>query len=57
MNLIPGFSFFSSPQNGIRQEHVMLNPFAFAPPSLRSGTSQAKLREASRSLNRGLVLS
>ncbi len=31
--------------------NVMLNPFAFAPRSLRLGTSQAKLREASRSLN------
>ncbi len=37
-----------APQNDIKQEPVMLNPFGFA---------QAKLREASRSLNRGLVLS
>ena len=34
----------------------MLNPFDFAPHSLWSGTSQAKLREASRSLNRRVLL-
>ena len=45
---VSGSLFISSPQNDIRQEHVMLNPFVFA---------LAKLREASRSLNQGLVLS
>ncbi len=32
------------------QELVMANPFDFTPQSLRSVTSQAKLRDASRSL-------
>ena len=34
----------------------MLSPFDFAPYSLRSGTSQAKLREASRSSNNRVLL-
>ena len=34
----------------------MLNPFDFAPHSLRSGTSQDKLREASRSSNMRVLL-
>ncbi len=34
----------------------MLNPFGFAPHSLRSGTSHPKLREASRSSTRKVLL-
>jgi hypothetical protein len=34
----------------------MLNPFGFAPHSLRSGTSQAKLREASCSSFRRVLI-
>jgi hypothetical protein len=36
--------------------YVMLNPFGFAPHSLRLGTSQAKLREASRFWNWRVLL-
>jgi len=42
----------SAPQNDDSQEPVMQSPFGFAPHSLRSGTSQAKLREVISSLQR-----
>ncbi len=43
-----GLRASSASRSGRLWEYVMLNLFGFAPRSFRSGTSQAKLREASR---------